>query len=74
MQVTVKLYGSFRHDRFKEATLCYPEGATAQTVALALAIPVEQVDIVIINDQRASLEQSLRDGDLLALFPLVAGG
>jgi len=41
MQITVKLYGSFRVDRFKEDICRYPEGATAQSVVVALGLPVE---------------------------------
>ncbi len=74
MQITVKLYGSFRIDRFKEEGCRYPDGSTAQAVVVALGIPVAQADIVIINDQRASLDYVLNDGDVLALFPMVAGG
>ncbi|WP_432820874.1 MoaD/ThiS family protein [Trichloromonas sp.] len=74
MQVTVKLYGSFRVHRFKEGLGHYPEGATVQAVVVALGIPLEQADIVIINEQRASIEHVLHDGDVVAIFPLVAGG
>lgn len=74
MRITVKLYGSFRVDRFKEQVGRYPEGSTAQSVVIALGIPVEQADIVIVNDQRTSIDSILSDGDVLALFPLVAGG
>ncbi len=74
MQITVKLYGSFRVDRFKEAICRYPVGATVQFVVVALGIPVAQADIVIVNDQRTSLDHVLENGDILALFPMVAGG
>jgi molybdopterin converting factor small subunit len=74
MQITVKLYGSFRVGRFKEDLRHYPAGTTVQDVVLALGIPLPQADIVIVNEQRTSIDHVLREGDVLALFPLVAGG
>lgn len=74
MHVTVRLHGSFRVGRFREEVRAYPEGTAAAQVVLDLDIPLTQPDIVIINDERATLDRVLHDGDLLALFPLVAGG
>lgn len=74
MHVTVRLHGSFRVGRFREEVLAYPEGTAAAQVVLDLDIPLTQPDIVIINDERATLDRVLHDGDLLSLFPLVAGG
>lgn len=74
MHIVVRLHGSFRVGRFREELRPYPEGTTAAQVVLDLDIPLDQPDIVIVNDERATLDRVLRDGDLLALFPLVAGG
>ncbi len=74
MHITVRLHGSFRVGRFREAVRAYPEGTTAAGVVVDLGIPLAQPDIVIVNDERATFDRVLRDGDLLALFPLVAGG
>ena len=74
MHITVRLHGSFRVGRFREEVRAYPVGTTVAQVVLDLDIPLKQPDIVIINDERATLDRVLRDGDLLALFPLVAGG
>ena len=39
-----------------------------------LAIPVEEVGVILINGRHASLDQTVAEGDTLSLFPLVGGG
>ena len=74
MQVTVKLFATFRHGRFNVETRQYPEGTTVGAIARELGIPQGQLGIMLVNSRHVDLDRELTDGDTLALFPLVGGG
>ena len=74
MQVTVKLYASFRSGRFKEAVReCLPCASVADLVA-AVGIPAGEIGIVVVNGSHAFLDEVLHEGDLVALMPRMGGG
>lgn len=74
MKVTVKLFASFQTGRFKIEIRDYPDQTVIRTVVQELNIPEAEVGILLLNAVHAKLDQSLSDGDLLAIFPLVGGG
>jgi len=74
MQVTVKLFATLRQGRFKVETSDYPEGTTIRQIIEELAIPEEELALILVNGRDAELEQPLQNGDTLALFPPVGGG
>ena len=74
MQIIVKLFATYQVGRFKKELRLYPAGATAQTVIEELELKKDRLGSVLINGRVADLDQGLTDGDILALFPLVAGG
>ena len=74
MQVTVKLFASFRTGRFDIETVDYPAGTTVADVADNLKLPQSELGIMMINSRHVKLERVLVDGDTLALFPLLGGG
>lgn len=74
MKVTVKLFASFQTGRFQREDRDYPEQTTIGTVIRELNIPEGEVGILLLNAVHADLQQSLSDGDTLAIFPLVGGG
>lgn len=74
MQITVKLFASFRAGRFEIETLDYPSGTTVADVADGLKLPYSELGIMMINSRHVKLERVLEDGDTLALFPLLGGG
>ena len=47
---------------------------TAETLALHLGLPLEEIRIVMINGRQEELSCPLRDGDRVAYFPAVGGG
>ncbi len=47
---------------------------TVARVAGDLALPRDQIGLVLVNDRQAEFEHQLADGDTLALFPVVGGG
>lgn len=74
MEITVKLFATFRTDRFDIETRDYPEGTTVGGVVDDLQLPREQLGILMINGRHVDLDRVLAEGETLAIFPLVGGG
>ena len=50
------------------------EGSTVADVARALGIPPDLSRIALVNDRDADEDRRLRAGDVVTLFPPLAGG
>jgi molybdopterin converting factor small subunit len=74
MKVTVKLFASFQAGRFNKEIRDYPDQTSIGSIVQELNIPEEEVGILLLNAVHADLGQSLKDGDIVAIFPLVGGG
>ncbi len=74
MQITVKLFATFRVGRFVARTLEYPAGTRIAHVIRDLQIPEGQIGMIMVNGRHAEPDQELYGGESLALFPLVGGG
>ncbi len=56
------------------AMLDVPDGSTAADVARRLGIPAGLERVLLINGREATPERSLAPGDVLDLYPPLAGG
>jgi molybdopterin converting factor small subunit len=74
MNITIRLYGVFRKGRFTEEVRTCAPATRAREVVEQLQLPPQLLGIVVINDLHAQLDDTLHDGDTLALFPLLDGG
>ena len=74
MQVTVKLFASFRTGRTPIEVCDYSDGTTVQQVVAQKGIPVADLGIMLLNHRHVHLDRVLADGDVLAIFPLLGGG
>lgn len=72
--ITVKLFAYFRENRGKELILPYHEGLTLYDVVKQLEIEPSKVSIMLVNGKHQTLGACLREGDIIALYPPVAGG
>jgi sulfur carrier protein ThiS len=84
MQITFKLYASLTEylppDKrsSNQLTLEVPEGASIASIIEPFKLPMKLVHLVLINgayvppEQRAT--RTLVDGDVLAIWPPIAGG
>lgn len=80
MIVHVKLYASLR--RYRPAVelgqtfqIDLPAGATVeQLIQGELRLPPKETAIVLVNGIRQSWDWVLNDGDMIALWPPIAGG
>jgi len=74
IKITVKLFATFRVDRFDIAEREYPSGTTVGNIVDELGLPREQLGILMVSNRHVDLDRELADGETLAIFPLVGGG
>lgn len=74
MKLTINLYATFRNGRFKEAEMQFPDNCTLELVVDKLGISIGEVGMVLVNGRHASMDRLMGDADLVALFPMLAGG
>ena len=51
-----------------------PDGGTVADVARRLGIPADLARVVLVNGRDAAPEQPLAPGDVVSIFPPLAGG
>jgi molybdopterin converting factor subunit 1 len=81
IKITVFLFGACREtagvDEF-ELELASPANAASAWTEVKRSYPAlerfERSALVAVNEEHARMEQPLRDGDTLAIFPPVSGG
>lgn len=79
MRVEVRLFATLERflppdSRDGIAVLDVPDGSTAADVARRLGIPAGFDRVLLINGREAEPEQTLGAGDVVDLFPPLAGG
>lgn len=79
MTVEVRLFATLAQflppgSRDGSAMLDVPDGATIADVARRLGIPPGLDRVLLLNGSEAEPEQRVRSGDVLDIFPPLAGG
>ena len=74
MEITVKLFATFRTGRFTLENREYPEGTTVRQIVRELEIPESELGILLVNSRHVDLKRVMADGETLAIFPLLGGG
>ena len=79
MKVAVHLTATLRTylppgTRGDRVVLDVPDGTTVEQVVHSLRIPSELERLTVVNGRDAAPEQRLVEGDLLSIFPPLAGG
>ncbi|PYO19532.1 MAG: hypothetical protein DMD88_15000 [Candidatus Rokuibacteriota bacterium] len=79
LKVEVRLFASFltylpAPDPQGAVTLDVPKGSTVDDVARRLRIPSDLARVVLVNGQDAEPGRPLAAGDVIAIFPPLAGG
>lgn len=72
--VEVRLFATFREGREKILYMDLSQVKCPGDVAAYLKIDPEQIAICLINGFHSKLDTPLKENDVLALFPPVAGG
>jgi molybdopterin converting factor small subunit len=77
MTVQLKFFAGLRN-YLPEGQSPYPtdveEGATVGEVLRRFGVPEDKPRILLVNGRHADVGHVLRDGDLVSVFPPVAGG
>jgi molybdopterin converting factor small subunit len=75
--IDVRLFANLRagadHDRTEFQVIARP-GLTVRGVAQQEEIRLADIQMILVNGRRASIDTPLVDGDRLGLFPAVGGG
>ena len=74
MVITVRLFAMFREGRFAEKDLELPQGGSLADLMEYLNIPEKDSKVLRINGLSASVEDKLSNADIVAVFPVIAGG
>jgi len=79
MEVTVKLFATLRdflpkNSDGKSCRVEIDENTTIKQIITQLKLPEEIPKIILVNGLNGSIDQTLKDGDVLSIFPPVAGG
>ncbi|HEX3022430.1 MAG TPA: MoaD/ThiS family protein [Lachnospiraceae bacterium] len=72
--IEVRLFATFREGRDKVSLLESNQYHTTLEVLRYLNIPSDEVAICLINGKHSTLEEPIKAGDVLAIFPPVGGG
>ncbi|MBW2184290.1 MAG: MoaD/ThiS family protein [Deltaproteobacteria bacterium] len=79
MEVKVKLFATLRDylpkgSDGKSCQMEIDEKMTIEQIIAQLKIPEEIPKIILVNGLQGSMDQTLKEGDVLSIFPPVAGG
>jgi len=75
----VRLYGALRKYHPGKAigeavVLPIPEGTPLSALLKQISVPEEEIKLTFVNRQQKDNGYLLKDGDQIAIFPMVAGG
>ena len=75
MQIKVKLFASLRKQvGKKEFEMDVKEQDKVKDIVQSLNLPENDNFITMINGVHCKLDHNLNDGDVLSIFPMIAGG
>jgi len=72
--IEVRLFATLREGRGKIVMLPAEDHADAASIIRHLDIPFEEVAILLINGFHKKPEDTVKAGDVVAIFPPVGGG
>jgi molybdopterin synthase sulfur carrier subunit len=79
MEIQVKLFATLRKYLppgavNKATTVSLAEGATVADALERLEVPLAEAHLILVNGHHREVSQTLHSGDVVAVFPPVAGG
>ena len=72
--IEVKLFAGLRIGREKSYQFPIGQFNNGTEIREYLDIPEEKIAIYLINGKYCELEDSIKDGDIISIFPAVGGG
>ena len=74
IDVTVKLFATFRAGRFEVEQRTLEPGTTVADLVRALGIKEEEIGVLLVRGRHADVRHVPAAGDTISIFPLVGGG
>ena len=74
MEVNVKLFATLREGRFKAHKAELENNSRVMDIIKKYDLPLEEVEICLVNGRDADSDHVLNNGDTVSLFPPVGGG
>ncbi len=76
MKVEVNLYANLAcyMPYEKRGSMKISEGATIMTLLNQLNVPINDIKLIFLNGIRANVDEVLKDGDKIGIFPAIGGG
>ncbi len=74
MEVEIRLFASFKKQCWKSKRLHFSDAVQIIDILDILQIDVEEIGMILVNGSYQTVDYNLKDGDILALFPPIAGG
>ena len=74
MELEIKLFANLRKFNPELERIEVDDGTTIRELLDKAGIPPAEVAIVLVNGRHAKLDQTLLDGETVAVFPPIAGG
>lgn len=74
MEIEIRLFASFRNGRWKNKRLHFDYNIQIIDILDILHINKDEIGMILVNGGYQTTDYKLNDGDILALFPPVAGG
>jgi molybdopterin converting factor small subunit len=68
------LFASFKKRCWKSKRLHFSDAVQIIDILDILQIDVEEIGMILVNGSYQTVDYNLKDGDILALFPPIAGG
>ena len=72
--IEVRLFATFRDNRFKERRMDFPEDGLLKDLLQQLNISTDEVGILLVSGDSATPETKLHAGDVVSIFPAIGGG
>ncbi len=74
MRIKIKLFAGLREGRFKVDDQEFADGCSVYDITASLGIFPNEIAYVQINNRPATINEILKDGDIVGLFPPIGGG
>jgi len=76
ISITVKFFADLQKFGPAKSIIDVPEGSTVLSILEKYSVPIEEKNLIIMANGKPHVNSNyvLQDGDIIAIFPLIAGG
>ncbi len=74
IEIEVRYFATLRKDNKKKEVLILEDELTTGELVDDLQIPREEIAILLVNGIKSGFDVSIKDKDIISLFPPVGGG